>query len=276
MAAAEVGDDVFGEDPTVARLEARVAGVARTRGGVVHTRPVPWPISWVCACTWRRAGSSSRTRWPTSCAPNSVRQQPFRALRHGPGCPHRGRVLARAGPLADGRGRRHLPRADGPRSRWRTRTTSAAARSCHCATIEAIRAGSQPHGVAMHLDGARLWNAQRRHRRGARGIRPVVRHRLGLPLEGTRGADRVGSGRVGCGDARGTRLAQAVWRGDAPSRHPRRRGVLRPRSQHCAACRRSRPRAALRRRRDRGGSRRGPPPRWRQISSSWTWVVVRT
>lgn len=25
MAAAEVGDDVFGEDPTVARLEARVA-----------------------------------------------------------------------------------------------------------------------------------------------------------------------------------------------------------------------------------------------------------
>ena len=36
MADAEVGDDVFGDDPTVNRLEERVAGIARQGGGAVR------------------------------------------------------------------------------------------------------------------------------------------------------------------------------------------------------------------------------------------------
>ena len=75
-----------------------------------------------------------------------------------------------------------------------------AARRCARATGEA--------GIAVHLDGARLWNAH-----VATGV-PLAeygalrRHRLGVPVEGPRRA-----GRVACWSASAERIAAArVWR----------------------------------------------------------------
>ena len=42
MARAEVGDDVYGEDPTVAALEERVAGMFGHEAAL-FTRPARWP-----------------------------------------------------------------------------------------------------------------------------------------------------------------------------------------------------------------------------------------
>jgi threonine aldolase len=45
MAAAEVGDHVFGEDPTVQRLEARAAELADSVSRMVSRSPTSPPIS---------------------------------------------------------------------------------------------------------------------------------------------------------------------------------------------------------------------------------------
>ena len=60
---------------------------------------------------------------------------------------------------------RSSPRTPGPiwcrprRSRWRTPTTSAAARSKTAEQLPAVGGLCREHGVGYHLDGARLWNA---------------------------------------------------------------------------------------------------------------------
>ena len=157
MAAAEVGDDVFGEDPTVARLEARVAellghgaglfcptgALANQLGLRLHVAPGRELIADSMAHILRAelgaaasfSGITSRT-WVS----DRGRVTPEQALSM----------------MVAGADIYHVP------------TALIALENTHnfgggtilpLATIEAIRAGSQPHGVAMHLDGARLWNA---------------------------------------------------------------------------------------------------------------------
>ena len=50
MAAAEVGDDVFGEDPTVNALEEEVADLLGHEAGL-FTPSARWPTSSGCDCT---------------------------------------------------------------------------------------------------------------------------------------------------------------------------------------------------------------------------------
>ena len=51
MAEAEVGDDVYGEDPTVGRLERPGRRAARARGGAVHPDRVAGQPARRCACS---------------------------------------------------------------------------------------------------------------------------------------------------------------------------------------------------------------------------------
>ena len=162
-------------------------------------------------------------RWRTCCAPSSG------PLRCSPASPvaDRGRASAACSTPPDRlslviTGVGALPGRHRARRASRTPTTSAAAR-CSRSTRSA-RCGRPPRsvGVAMHLDGARLWNAhvasgvalaRLRHASSTRS-RVCLTKGLGAPV----GSVLVGS--VG-GDGRGAHLAQALRRRDATGRHPR-------------------------------------------------------
>ena len=157
MASAEVGDDVFGEDPTVAALEDRVADLLGHESGLftpsgsmanqlairLHVGPGEELIADELAHVLRAemgaaavfSGVSSRS-WM---APRGL-LDPAAALR----------LMA--------------PDA----GTYQVSTTLIVVENTHnfgggtiqpLAAIRALREATQPLGVAMHLDGARLWNA---------------------------------------------------------------------------------------------------------------------
>lgn len=157
MAWAEVGDDVFGEDPTVRALEERVAGLLGHEAGLfcptgslanqlglrLHVRPGGELITDSLAHVVRAelgaaavfSGISSRT-W-TSVA-GRLRAQDALAM-----------VMQGVGP-------------------YQVETQLIVVENTHnfgggtvqpLAEIAALRARTRGRGVAMHLDGARLWNA---------------------------------------------------------------------------------------------------------------------
>ena len=75
MAEAEVGDDVYGEDPTVARLQERVAGLLGFEAAIFTPTGSMANVLALAALTGhgRRCCAS---RVPTSCAPSSVPTAP--------------------------------------------------------------------------------------------------------------------------------------------------------------------------------------------------------
>lgn len=158
MASATVGDDVFGDDPSVVALEARVAGLLNREAALfvpsgtmsnqlairAHTQPGDDVILHERAHIHRYEGGGA-------------------ALLSG--------VTTRTLDSLDG----GLP-VDQLDSRFndayadphQTRTALVAMENTHnlCgglvvpqANIEAVAAWARGRGVAMHLDGARLWNA---------------------------------------------------------------------------------------------------------------------
>ena len=157
MAQAPVGDDVFGEDPTVRRLEERVAGLLGQEDALfapsgsmanqlclrLHVGPGEELVADSLAHVLRAemgaaavlSGISSRS-WVAD---------------HG--------LLDATQPLA-------LMIPDG--GAYQVNTRLVVVENTHnfgggtvqpLDQIQALRAGTQPRGVAMHLDGARLWNA---------------------------------------------------------------------------------------------------------------------
>ena len=157
MASAEVGDDVFGEDPTVARLEARVADLLGHEAGLfmpsgsmanqigirLHTGPGQELVADSLAHVLRAelgaaaafSGVSSRT-WISD----------------------RGRLRA-DDPLG------LMITGCGP---YQVETALVVLENTHnfgggtvqpIEEIRAVREVTLEQGVAMHLDGARLWNA---------------------------------------------------------------------------------------------------------------------
>ena len=78
--------------------------------------------------------------------------------------------------------------------------------------IREVRTATAAVGVAMHLDGARLWNAHVASRGRAARLRHPVRHRERLPVQGPRRAGRLGARRLGRADGGGAGLAQALRR----------------------------------------------------------------
>ncbi|MDZ7289832.1 MAG: aminotransferase class I/II-fold pyridoxal phosphate-dependent enzyme [candidate division KSB1 bacterium] len=156
MAEAEVGDDVFGEDPTVNRLQEMVADLLGTEAALFvpsgtmgnqlgihcHTRPGD---EIIC-----EAGSHFlHFESGAMAALNGVQARPLVG--------ERGVITARQ--IEDAlRGEAHYF----PRSRLialENTHNTAGGTIFPLAEIQQIRQLADKHGLAMHLDGARLWNA---------------------------------------------------------------------------------------------------------------------
>jgi len=156
MAAAEVGDDVFGEDPTVQRLEARAAELAGKEAALfvpsgtmanliackVHTQPGDEVIVERTSHLYRYEAAGYATFAGVSVA-----------LLDG----DRGLL---APEQVHGAIRLHDVHQPPSRLLWLEDTHNAGGGSCYpldhlAAVVDAGRA----HGLAVHLDGARVWNA---------------------------------------------------------------------------------------------------------------------
>ncbi len=156
MAAAEVGDDVFGEDPTIAALETRAAELAGKEAALfvpsgtmanliackLHTQPGDEVIVERTSHLYRyEAGGYA------AYAGVGV------ALLDGERGLLRPEQVDAAIRLADV----HQPRS---RLLWLEHTHNAGGGSCYPpAQLAAVAAAGRAHGLAIHLDGARVWNA---------------------------------------------------------------------------------------------------------------------
>ena len=158
MAHAEVGDDVYGEDPTVNALEERVADLLGHEAGLftptgsmanqlglrLHVAPgeelVCDSLAHVVRAELGAAAVFSGITSRTWVAPRGL----LTRRRAGGPDDHRRRRLPG----------RHRARGGGEHPQLRRRHGAAARPDPRCC---AARPGEV--GVAMHLDGARLWNA---------------------------------------------------------------------------------------------------------------------
>lgn len=164
MAAAEVGDDVYGEDPTVLELEQRVAALlgqpralfvaSGTMGNqialMLHTRPGDEVIVGEGAhCAWFESGAAAA--W------SGVQF-----------------AMAGSGGLFDAD---QMQAAIRPGAYYLPRTSLVAVENTHNRAggrvfpldrVRRIVKGARRHNLKLHLDGARLWNAS-----AATGIAPA-------------------------------------------------------------------------------------------------------
>lgn len=156
MAEAEVGDDVYGEDPTVARLEATVAALLGKEAALfvpsgvmgnqialkLHTRPGDEVL----------VAEQSHLFHYESGAPALISGVQLRPLPHRLGwlTPEAVRAAVRGG--HDWEPRTALVCLEN--------TVNRAGGVVHPANLtEAVAAEARAHGLRLHLDGARLWNA---------------------------------------------------------------------------------------------------------------------
>jgi threonine aldolase len=166
MADAEVGDDVYGEDPTVTALEERVAEV------LGHEAAVWTPTGSLANMLGVRAVVPAGQELLCDSLAHVVRAELGAHAVLG-GVTTRtwtapGGLLDPAVPLA-----MMVPDA-GP---YQVSTAAVAVENTHnfgggtvqpLAAVQALRAGTAEAGVAVHLDGARLWNAS-----VAAGVKPA-------------------------------------------------------------------------------------------------------
>jgi threonine aldolase len=156
IAAAEVGDDVFGEDPTVKRLEARVAELLGKEAAVfvpsgvmgnqiaimVHTRPGDEVI----------LAERSHIFHYESGAPALLSGVQLRPIEHARGLITPEQVEAAIRPEFDWE----------PRSRLvclENTVNKAGGAVFPPRQAEAVAETARSRGLRVHLDGARLWNA---------------------------------------------------------------------------------------------------------------------
>ena len=156
MASAEVGDDVYGEDPTVNRLQARVAELLGKDAGLfvpsgvmanqlalaVHTRPGDEVI----------VEASSHIFNYESGAPallSGVQLRPVEGERGRLSAEH---VAAAVRPEADVAPRTRLVCAENTANK-------AGGVVYRLERLQSLAEAARSHGLRLHLDGARLWNA---------------------------------------------------------------------------------------------------------------------
>lgn len=155
MANAEVGDDVFGEDPTVCALEERVAALLGKEAALFV--PSGTMANQISLLLLTRRGDEVIVGEGAHCA----------FYESGAGAALAGVQFATAGQgglfTAD-----DLDAAAKPLADWFPRTSVVALENTHNRSggrifpqheVEAIAARARARGYALHLDGARLWNA---------------------------------------------------------------------------------------------------------------------
>ena len=104
------------------------------------------------------------------------------------------------------------------------------------ADLEALRSWADRWACAVHLDGARLWNAHVATGTPLASYGAHGRRAERVLLQGPRRARRLDARRLGSGDDRGARLAQAArWR-DAAGRHPGGGGGCTPSTTTSSVC----------------------------------------
>lgn len=155
MARAEVGDDVYGEDPTVTRLEHEVAGLLGKEAALfvpsgsmgnqisllVHTRPGDEVI----------AGEGAHIAWYESGAGAAIAGVQFMSVGKG-GTFGAAEVRAAAKPLRDYHPRTSLVALENTHNRG-------GGKLFPMEDVAEIAGVARELGLALHLDGARLWNA---------------------------------------------------------------------------------------------------------------------
>src|SRR3954449_11065306 len=157
MAAAEVGDDVYGEDPTVARLEERVAGLFG------HEAALFTPTGSMANVLAVRSVVNAGQEVLCEASAHIARAE---LGAHGA---FTGLTMRT---WTDPRGQIDLPAVQemfapdmGP---FFVRTTAVSVENTHnfaggtvlpLADLEALRTWADRVGVGVHLDGARIWNA---------------------------------------------------------------------------------------------------------------------
>jgi threonine aldolase len=155
MAAAEVGDDVYGEDPTINALEERVAALlgkeaalfvpSGTMGNQIglltQTRPGDEVI----------IGEGSHCAFYESGAASAWAGVQFAIAGHG-GLFRAAEMVEAIKPTADHFPRTRLVVVENTHNR-------AGGRVFPQAEVLAIALAARQHGLALHLDGARIWNA---------------------------------------------------------------------------------------------------------------------
>ena len=230
MAAADVGDDVFGDDPTVNALEERAAELLGKEAGLFVASGTMGNVVAQLAHLAARPGDDRRPRAPHD-RRRGVRPRGHRRDEHpGPRRPrrrdarprgHRGRLPQPARPA------RADHRDDHPREHPRPQRRPAPAAG--------LRPGGRGAGPSTRRRLPHRWGAllERRRRPGSgrhHGARPgrPGRHRHVLPEQGPRLPGRLdGRGHEGRHLA-GAPRAQAARRRHAPGRHPRRGRARRP------------------------------------------------
>lgn len=157
MAAAEVGDDVYAEDPTVNRLEERAADLLGKDAAVfvpsgtmsnqlavkAHTQPGDELIceEYCHIYNWEAGGPAILS---------GVTCRPVRAEY---GVLHVEQLQDKLRPINDHMVRTRLVCLENTHNRGGGRVFP-------LENVRAISSWARQHGLAMHLDGARLWNAQ--------------------------------------------------------------------------------------------------------------------
>jgi len=156
MAKAEVGDDVFGEDPTVNRLQENVAALLGKEAGLfmvsgsmsnqvavkTHTQPGDEVIldkeAHICVYECGTPAAFSGVMLNTIAGKNGffTAEETEQAVR----------------PVNVHHPRTRLVSMENTHNR-------AGGTVCPLGLIEEVHAVAERHGLAMHLDGARLWNA---------------------------------------------------------------------------------------------------------------------
>jgi threonine aldolase len=155
MARAEVGDDVYGEDPTVHRLQDQVAALLGKEAGLfVSSGTMGNQLAIFAQCRPGDevvVGEGSHSVWYETGAGAAIAGVQF--------------AIAGMGGLFDVA---DLESAIKPSAYWYPKTTLVAIEDTHNRAggkvwpIEKLRAVSEAaraRGLATHLDGARLWNA---------------------------------------------------------------------------------------------------------------------
>jgi threonine aldolase len=156
MAAADVGDDVWGEDPTARKLEARAAEVlGKEKALFVPSGTMGNQIALLLHC---RPGDEVIVG----------RGAHNRAYESGAGAAWAGVQFAEIGGPDGTFDAAQMSEATLPLDRNLPRTRLVCVENTHNrgggrvwprAVVEAVAAAARARGLALHLDGARIWNA---------------------------------------------------------------------------------------------------------------------